>query len=100
MVLEATAKTDKGVIVPIGKKEYREIGLDLDGYQQMGSWQIKEIIDLSLQPGKTLTERFVTELPQGTGSAEIEIRVSIWPDPKTEAVVHRVVKRISFERGE
>jgi hypothetical protein len=98
VVLEATAKTDKGVIVPMGRKEYREIGLDLDGYQRMGSWQIKEIIDFSLQPGKTLTERFVTELPGGTENAEIEIRVSMWPDPKTEEVVHRVVKRIVFER--
>ncbi len=97
MVLEATATTDKGQTVSLGKQEYREIGLDLDGYQRMGAWQIKEIIDLSLQPGKTLTERFVKELPEGTKSAEIEIKVSMWPDPKTELVAHRVVKKISFE---
>lgn len=84
----------------MGKREYREIGLDPDGYQRMGSWQIKEIIDFTLQPGKPLTERFVTELPEDTKSAEIEIRVSIWPDSKTEATVHRVVKRIGFGRGE
>jgi hypothetical protein len=96
VVLEATARTDKGETVTLGKKEYREIGLDLDGNQRMGSWQIKEIIDLSLQPGKNLTERFVKELPEGTESAEIEIRVSLWPDPKTELVAHRLLKKISF----
>lgn len=99
MVLEATAITDKGESVPLGKREYREIGLDLDGNQRMGSWQIKEIFDLSLQPGKVVTERFVKELPQGTRSAEVEVRVSIWPDPKTELVVHRVTRRISFGPG-
>lgn len=96
MVLEATAKTDKEETVILGKKEYREIGLDLDGNQRMGSWQIKEIIDFTLQPGKNITERFVRELPEGTQSAEVEITVSMWPNPKTELVVHRLMKKISF----
>jgi hypothetical protein len=98
VVLEVTAKIDNGVVVPIGRKDYYEIGYDLGGKQRMGSWQIKEIVDLALQPGKKTEERFVKELPEGTGSAEIEIKVSLWPDPKTELVVHRVVKKISFER--
>jgi hypothetical protein len=96
VVLEATATTDTGEIVSLGRKEYREIGLDLDGNQRMSAWQIKEIIDFSLQPGKTLTERFIQELPEGTVSAEIEVKVSMWPGPKTEMVAHRVVKKINF----
>ncbi len=35
--------------------------------------------------------------PEGTGSAEIEVKVSLWPDPKTELVAHRMVKRVRFE---
>jgi hypothetical protein len=96
VVLEATATTDTGEIVSLGRKEYREIGLDLDGNQRMSAWQIKEIIDFSLQPGKTLTERFIQELPEGTASAEIEVKVSMWPGPETELVAHRVVKKINF----
>ena len=98
MVLEVTAKTDTDALIEVGKKEYWEIGYDLDGKQRMGSWLIKEIVDLSLQPGKTLTERFIKEFPQGTTNADIEIKVSLWPDPKTELIAERVVKKISFER--
>ena len=39
MVLEVTAKTDKGTVVPIGKKEYWELGMDMDGYHRVGAWQ-------------------------------------------------------------
>lgn len=91
------AKTDKGKIIPLGKREYKEIGLDLDGFQRMGAWQIKEIVDFSLQPTKSLKERFIGDLPEETESAEIEIKVSYWPDAKTEWVVHRAVKKIGFE---
>jgi hypothetical protein len=96
VVLEATARTDKGDVIPMGRKEYREIGLDLDGRQRMGSWEIKEIVDLSLQPGKTVREVFLKELPEGTRSAAIEIKVSMWPDPKTELVIERVERRVTF----
>lgn len=82
----------------MGKREYWEIGYDLEGKQKMGSWEIKEIVDLSLQPGKRTEERFMTELPEGTKSAEIEIKVSMFPSPKTELVIHRVVKKIIFDR--
>ncbi len=91
------AKTDGNVVLPIGRREYYEIGYDLDQKQRMGSWQIREIVDLALQPNKRTEERFVKELPEGTKSAEIEIKVSMWPDPKTELVAHRVVKKVSFE---
>lgn len=98
MVLEATAKTDGGALIPMGKREYWEIGYDLEGKQKMGSWEIKEIVDLSLQPGKRTEERFMTEFPMGTKSAEIELKVSMYPSPKTELVIHRVVKKIHFDR--
>ncbi len=92
-----TAKTDKNTVLPIGRKEYNEIGYDIDGRQRMGSWQIREIADFALQPNKRTEERFIKELPEGTGSAEIEVKVSLWPDPKTELVAHRMVKRVRFE---
>lgn len=93
-----TARTDRGVVIPIARREFREIGLDLDGMQRSGSWEIREIVDLALQPGKAVTERFVTELPEDTGSAEIEVKVTMWPSPKKEIEVSRVVRRIDFGR--
>lgn len=96
MVLEVTAKTDSGKVIPIGRKEYREIGVDLDGKERLGAWQIKEVIDLSLQPRKTTKERFVTELPEDTKSAEIEVKVTYYPAPKTAVEVHKITKKLSY----
>jgi hypothetical protein len=96
-----TAKTDKGVLITIGRKEYWELGMDLDGDHRLGAWQIKEIIDLTLPPMKTTKERFVAELPPDTKSAEIEIKVTHYPSGITGKPVlelHRVVKKLSFEK--
>jgi len=97
VVLEATAKTDNGTLIPLGRREYLEIGYDLDGAQRMGSWQIKEILDLSLQPARRTGERFVAELPAGTKSAEVEVRVTMFPSPKKEILIHETKKTIHFE---
>lgn len=100
MVLEVTAKTDKGTVVNIGKKEYWELGMDLDGDHRMGAWQIKEIIDLTLPPRKTTAERFLQELPQDTKNAEVEIKVTYYPSgtDKKGIEVHKVVKKLNFEK--
>jgi hypothetical protein len=94
--MEVTAKTNTGTVVLMGKREYWEIGLDLDGDHRVGAWQIREIVDLSLPPRKTTSERFITELPEGTKSAEIEVKVTAYPSPKTEVPVHKVMKTITF----
>jgi hypothetical protein len=96
VVLEVTAKTDQGTLIPIGRREYMEIGYDLDGNQRMGSWEIKEILDLSLQPGRKTEERFVVEMPEGTKRADVEVRVTMFPSPKEEITVHRIIKIIHF----
>ena len=97
MVLDVTAKTDKGTVVPMGKKEYWELGMDMDGYHRMGAWQIKEIVDLTLPPRKTTKERFVTELPEGTTSADVEVKVTYFPSAKTELVIYQVTKKLTFK---
>jgi hypothetical protein len=94
--MEVTAKTNTGTVVLMGKREYWEIGLDLDGDHRVGAWQIREIVDLSLPPRKTTSERFITELPEGTKSAEIEVKITAYPSPKTEVPVHKVMKTITF----
>jgi hypothetical protein len=96
VVLEVTAKTDKDISILIGRKEYLEVGYDLDGNQRMGSWEIKEILDLSLQPARETEERFMAEMPEGTKRADVEVGVTMFPSPKEEIIVHRVIKRIHF----
>ena len=97
MVLEVTAKTDKGTVVPMGRKEYWELGMDTDGFHRTGAWQIKEILDLTLPPRKTTKERFVTELPEGTTSADVEVKVTYLPAPKTELVIHQETRKLTFK---
>lgn len=80
----------------MGRKEYWEIGLDLEGDHRMGAWQIKEILDLTLPPRKTTKEQFITPLDENTKSAEVEVKVTYYPAPKTEILVHQVTKKLTF----
>jgi hypothetical protein len=96
VVLEVTAKTDQGTVITIGKKEYWEIGLDLEGRHRLGAWQIKEILDLTLPPRRTTNERFMAELPADTKSADVEVTVTYHPSAKTAIEVGRIVKKIHF----
>lgn len=95
-----TAKTDKGTVIDMGKKEYWELGMDLDGDHRLGAWQIKEIIDLTLPPRKVTKERFVTELPAETKSADVEVKVTYFPSgPAGKPIeVHKAVKKLNFEK--
>lgn len=92
-----TAKTDKGTVINIARKEYRELGMDLDGYHRLGAWQIKEIIDLTLPPRKTTRESFVAELPAETITADIEVRVSRLSGNQSFEL-YRGTKRLNFEK--
>lgn len=96
MVLEVTARTDRGETVLIGKKEYWEIGLDLDGNHRYGAWQIKEIVDLTLPPRKTVEERFLAELPEGTKSADVDITVTYHPSKKITLDVFKETRTVTF----
>lgn len=92
-----TAKTDKGTVINMGKKEYWELGMDLDGDHRLGAWQIKEVIDLTLPPMKTTKESFVTELPADTKTAEVEVKVIRLAGKKTFELF-KATKKLNFEK--
>ncbi len=91
-----TAKTETGAKVYGYQKTWREIGVDLAGNQQFKSWEIKNTLDLSLQPRQTATERLTIPLPDGTKSVEIEAVLTYHHRPGEEFVVHRAVRRVPF----
>ncbi len=72
------------------------MGLDAEGRQRLGAWQIKEILDFSLPPRTATRERFVKELPAGTKSADVQVRLTYHPAPASELLIHRVVRKIAF----
>jgi len=96
--MDVTAKTDSGAVIVVGKKEYREIGLDLEGNERLGAWQIKEIIDLTLPPQKRTEERFIAEFPEGAKSAEVEVVLKYYLTPSYESIVYKVTKKIIFDK--
>ena len=91
-----TAKTDQGIAIAVGRKVFQHLGRDLSGNQSLDSWEIKEIVDSALKPGRN-TERFITPLPEGTKGAEVEVKVTMFPGPHPEVLIHRIVKTIRFE---
>ncbi len=98
MVLDVTAKTQTGTQVFSYRKEWREVGVDLNGDQKVRAWEIKNTIDLALQPRRTRTETFTIPLSEGTTAAEIEAVLTYHHRPGEEFVVHRVLRKVSFRR--
>lgn len=98
MVLEVTAKTEKGAQVFNYQKVWQELGTDLAGNQQLKAWEIKNTIDLALQPRRTYTETLTIPLPEGTSVADIEAKLTYSHRPGEEFVVHRVQRRVPFPR--
>lgn len=96
MVLDVTAKTETGQKVWSHQKSWQEIGLDLKGRQQLKAWEIKNTIDLALQPRQTHTERLTIPLPEGTRSVEVEAVLTYHHRPGEEFVVHRALRKVAF----
>lgn len=98
MVLDVTAKTEKGAKAFSYQKVWQEIGTDLAGNQQVRAWDIKNTIDLALQPRRTHTEILPIQLPEGTTVAEIDATLTYHHRPGDEFVVHRVERRVVFRK--
>lgn len=81
-----------------GKREYFEVGLDIQGRMRYGAWQIKEILDLSLPPRLSRPERFLFTLPPDT--REVEVGVTLYYCLKDDQCtpVRQTVKRLRYPR--
>jgi hypothetical protein len=96
VVLEVTAKDNKG-------KEYKEvksyypIGIDLDGYMRYGAWQIKEMIDLTLQPKTIQKEQVIFEFDKDITSADVAVNVYYYISGKKGDKIYSASKHLSFE---
>ncbi len=93
-----TAKDhESGQVLYHDERKYFEIGLDLDGYMRYGAWQIKEIIDLTLQPLKTQHERFFATFPKGTEKVDLTVNVYYYISGKKGSLIYQVKKLLSYE---
>jgi hypothetical protein len=98
VVLDVTARTENNPRIFNYQKVWQEIGIDLNGQQKVKAWEIKNTIDLSLQPRRTHTETLTINFPEGTIAGEIEATLTYHHRPGEEFVVHRVVRKVGFRK--
>jgi hypothetical protein len=98
VVLDVTAKTETGAKVYSYQKVWREIGIDLAGNEQVKSWEIKNTLDLALQPRQTHSERLTIALPDGTRAVDIEAVLTYQHRPGEEFIVHRAARKVALPR--
>ena len=96
MVLEVTAKDNKGKVYK-ESKSYYPIGIDLDGYMRYGAWQIKELVDLTLQPMTVQKERFVFAFDKDVTSADVTVNVYYYISGKKGDKIYTKSKHLKFE---
>ncbi len=91
-----TAKDNKGRQYR-KTKSYYQIGLDLDGYMRYGAWQIKEFIDLSLQPKTVHKEQVVFEFDKDVQEAEVTVNVYYYISGKKGDIIYTKSKTLTYE---
>ncbi len=102
MVLDVTARNlnesdpEKQVMFSAQKK-YFEIGRDMDGRMRHGAWQIKEIVDLTLQPMEKQKEQYLMNFDTDVEAVEIEAVLTYYINGKSSEVVHTVKEQLSYD---
>lgn len=79
------------------QEKYFEIGRDLQNRMRYGAWQIKEIVDLSLQPMQTKREQYLMHFDTDVEEVEIEAVLSYFVSGKKGDIVYSVKEKISYE---
>ncbi len=93
-----TAKDlETGKVLHQEKKEYFEIGLDIEGRMRYGAWQIKELADLTLPPLQKRDERFLFTLPEETKEALVDVKVYYCISGSKCDVVRSIKKNLSYD---
>ena len=102
MVLDVTAKNldekdaEKQLLFS-DQKVWWEIGKDLEDRMRYGAWQIKDIVDLTLQPLETRKESYLINFDTDTEEVEIEATLSYYISGKKGDVVYSVAETVLYE---
>ncbi|MDI6801816.1 MAG: hypothetical protein QMD01_07195 [Thermodesulfovibrionales bacterium] len=96
--MEVIAKDNaSGKVIWSQKKEYFEPGLDLDGDRRYGAWQMKDILDFTLPPRRTTTEKYYAVFPEGANKIDLEVKVVYFHKAGTEFVVHHDKRTLEYK---
>jgi len=92
-----TAKDKAGKELAKQVKDYIHMGIDIDNWQRHGAWQIKEIVDLSIQPLSPQKERFELWFPDGTDSVDIEAKLMYYLKGDKSTVVDQFKQKVTID---
>ncbi len=87
---------EKQVMFSVQEK-YFEIGRDLQNKMRYGAWQIKEIVDLTLQPMQTRREQYLMNFDTDVEEVEIEAKLYYFINGKKGDVVHSVKQKLTYD---
>ena len=79
------------------QKKYFEIGRDMEGRMRYGAWQIKEIVDLTLQPLEIKKEEFLMNFDTDIEEVEIEAILTYFVSGKIKDVVYTIKENIAYD---
>jgi hypothetical protein len=102
VVLDVTARNLKETdpekqVMFSAQKNYFEIGRDMQGRMRYGAWQIKETVDLTLQPMQKQKEQYVLNFDTDVEEVEIEAILSYYISGGKGDVVHTVKETLMFD---
>lgn len=79
------------------KKTYFEIGRDMEGRMRYGAWQIKEIVDLTLQPLEIQKEQYLMNFDTDVENVEFEAVLTYFVSGKIKDVVYTVTENVTYD---
>lgn len=82
------------------QKIWWEIGKDLQDRMRYGAWQIKEIVDLTLQPMDTAKEQYLMNFDTDVREVEIEANLSYFINGKKGDVIYTEKKVLKYDNLE
>ncbi|MBF0458118.1 MAG: hypothetical protein HQK99_09510 [Nitrospirae bacterium] len=96
VLLTVTATDDNDKVIWSAQKEFFEPGLDIEGNRRYDTWEIKDILDYSLQPRKTTTEEYYAVFPEREKLVKIEAKLVYIHKEGLEFPVHSERKVLRY----
>lgn len=90
------AKDQTGKVVWSQKKDFFEPGIDLDGDRRYGAWQMKDVLDFTLPPRQTTTEKYYAVFGEGVTKVDLEVNVIYFHNPANKFTVHTYKKTLEY----
>ncbi|KJU87427.1 cytochrome c [Candidatus Magnetobacterium bavaricum] len=97
IVLDITAINEKDKVVWSETKEFFEAGLDINGNRRYDPWEVKDILDLSLQPRKMTSEIYYPHFPEDTKQIKLQVRLRYIHTEGLEFLVHEERKVLRYQ---